>query len=79
MTEEETKNRLKSIIERVERLEEEKRGLSADIKEIYSEAKSGGFDTKAIKAIVKLRRMDDQARRELEELIDLYKGAVGIL
>lgn len=71
--------RLKSFIERIERLEEEKQGLMEDIKEVYSEAKATGFDTKIMKKIVKLRKMDDEKRREEEEIEELYKSAIGLL
>lgn len=71
--------RLRSFIERIERLEEEKRALAADIAEIYSEAKGNGFDPKTMREIVKLRRMDVSAREEFEALVDLYKAALGML
>lgn len=70
--------RLQSFVERLERLEEEKTALSADIKEIYSEAKSGGFDIKILRQIVRLRKMNTADRREQEELLDLYKNALGM-
>lgn len=70
--------RLKSFIERVERLEEEKAALSEDIKEVYAEAKGVGFDTKIIRKIISIRKMDPEKRREEEELLDLYKSAIGI-
>ncbi len=71
--------RLVSFIERVERLEEEKAALMEDIKEIYAEAKGVGFDVKTIRKIVALRKMDSEKRRESEELLELYKSAVGML
>ena len=71
--------RLLSFMERVERLEEEKTALMEDIKEIYAEAKGIGYDVKTIRKIVALRKMDGEARRESEELLDLYKTAVGML
>lgn len=71
-------DRLKSFIERIERLEEEKAALQADIKEVYSEAKSTGFETKIMKEIVKLRKKDAHTRKEEEQLLDLYKRAVGM-
>jgi uncharacterized protein (UPF0335 family) len=74
----ETKERLKSIIERVERLEEEKAALAEDIKEIYAEAKGNGFDTKALKQIVKIRKMDEQKRKEEQEILELYLSAIGM-
>lgn len=70
--------RLKSYLERIERLEEEKKALADDIKDIYAEAKGVGFDAKTIRAIVKLRKMDTEKRREAEELLELYKAAVGL-
>ena len=70
--------RLQSFVERLERLEEEKTSLSADIKEVYSEAKSGGFDIKILRQIVRLRKMNTSDRQEQEELLDLYKNALGM-
>lgn len=74
----ETKELIKSYCERVERLEEEKAVLVEDIKEVFAEAKANGFDTKALKKVIKLRAMDEQKRREEEELLELYKNAVGL-
>ncbi len=71
-------DRLKSLIERVERLEEEKAALTADIREVYAEAKATGFDTKIMRQVVKLRKMDSNDRQEQEELLELYKRAVGL-
>jgi uncharacterized protein (UPF0335 family) len=71
--------RLKSFIERIERLEEEKRGLSGDIKEVYAEAKGSGFEPKIMRQIVKLRRMDKADVDEEESLLDLYKRALGMI
>ncbi|MBN8520848.1 MAG: DUF2312 domain-containing protein [Alphaproteobacteria bacterium] len=70
--------RLKSFLDRIERLEEEKSGLSDDIKDIYAEAKSTGFDTKTMRKIMRLRKMDVEKRREEEELLELYKSAIGL-
>jgi uncharacterized protein (UPF0335 family) len=70
--------RLKSYLDRIERLEEEKKGLADDIKVIYAEAKGVGFDTKTIRTLVKLRKMDTNKRHEEEELLELYKSAVGL-
>lgn len=70
--------RLKSFLDRVERLEEEKKGLADDIKEIYAEAKSCGFDVKTMRKILKLRKMETDKRREEEELVELYKAAIGL-
>ncbi|MDE0941722.1 MAG: DUF2312 domain-containing protein [Alphaproteobacteria bacterium] len=71
-------DRLRQFIERVERLEEEKTALSADVREVYSEAKSVGFDPKIMRAIVKLRKMNDADQQEMEALIDTYKHALGM-
>ena len=70
--------RLKSFIERIERLEEEKAGLAADIKEVFAEAKGTGFDIKIIRQILKIRKMDTQDRREQEDLLTLYMQALGM-
>lgn len=70
--------RLKAFIERVERLEEEKQAISEDIKEVFGEAKSTGFDVKIMRRIIKLRKMDTQKRREEDEILDLYKAAIGL-
>ncbi len=71
-------DRLKQLIERIERLEEEKAGLADDIRDVYAEAKSAGFETKIMRQIIKLRKMDSQKRIEQEELLDLYKSAIGL-
>ena len=71
-------DRLKSFIERVERLEEEKAAIAGDVKEVYAEAKSSGFDTKIMRQIVKLRKMEAHDREEQEQLLDLYKQAIGL-
>ena len=73
-----TAGRLRSIIERVERLEEEKAALTADIREVYSEAKSDGFDTKIMRQFVRMRKIDSQDRQEQEAILDLYKSALGM-
>lgn len=69
---------LRAFIERVERLHEERKALSKDISEVYGEAKSSGFDPKAMKEVVKLRGMDRDKRIEHETLVDLYRNAVGL-
>ncbi len=69
---------LRSIIERVERLEEEKQTIADDIKDIYAEAKGNGFDVKAIRTIVRLRKKDQAEREEEETILDLYKSALGM-
>ena len=71
-------DRLRSFIERIERLEEEKAALTGDIREVYAEAKSTGFDTKIMRQIDRLRKMEHADRREQEELLDLYKQALGM-
>ena len=71
--------RLKSFLDRIERLEEEKSELAEDIKEVYAEAKSVGFDVKTMRKVIKLRKMDTEKRREEDELLELYKAAVGIV
>lgn len=71
--------RLKSFIERLERLEEEKAGLADDIKDVYAEAKGVGFDTKTMRKIISLRKLDTDKRREAEELLELYKTAIGMV
>jgi len=72
-------DRLKSFIERIERLEEEKAAIAGDIKEVYSEAKSSGFETKIMRQIVRLRKMEAQERAEQEQLLDVYKQAIGMI
>jgi uncharacterized protein (UPF0335 family) len=73
------KDQLKSFINRIERLEEERAALSADIKEVYSEAKGTGFDTKIMRQIIKIRKMDKDELDEQETLLDVYKRALGML
>lgn len=70
--------RLKAYLDRIERLEEEKSGIADDIKDIYAEAKGTGFDVKTMRKLVRLRKMDAEKRREEDELLELYKAAVGI-
>ncbi|CCZ22833.1 uPF0335 protein AZOBR_100079 [Acetobacter sp. CAG:977] len=70
--------RLLSYIERIERIEEEKKALQNDIKEIFEEAKSANFDIKAMKKILKLRKMDESDRQEEEFILDTYKHALGL-
>lgn len=71
--------RLRSFVERIERLEEEKAALAEDIKEIYAELKGVGFDAKTVRKVVGLRKLDGEKRREAEELLDLYKTAIGMV
>jgi len=70
--------RLKAFIERIERLEEEKAALGEDVKDIYAESKAVGFDTKIIRKVIRLRKMDAEKRREEDELLELYKSAIGL-
>lgn len=69
---------LRSYIDRIERLEEEKAGLAADIREIYAEAKGNGFDARTMRKIVTLRKLDQSERNEQEALLDLYRRALGM-
>jgi len=69
---------LQLLVERIERLEEEKKGIAEDIKDVYLEAKSRGFDAKIIRQIVRLRAMDPDARREQRYLVDAYASAIGL-
>lgn len=69
---------LRLFIERVERLEEEKKGIAEDIRDVYGEAKSQGFDTKTMRTMVKLRRMEKSARQEMRALEDTYAHALGL-
>ena len=71
--------RLRSFIERIERLEEEKAALAADIREVYSEAKGSGFDPKIMRHIVKLRKLDEADRSEQEAVLEVYLSALGML
>ena len=70
---------LKTILERIERLEEDKAAVMADLKEVYAEAKGNGFDTKIIRKVVRIRKMDRAKRQEEDALIDLYLSAIGEL
>lgn len=70
--------RLKAFIERIERLEEEKAALAEDIKDIFAESKAVGFDTKTMRKVIRLRKMDREKRNEEEELLELYKAAIGL-
>lgn len=69
---------LRSFIERIERLEEEKKAIAADIKEVYAEAKGTGFDTKIMRKVVTLRKKDAAERQEEEAILDLYLSALGM-
>ena len=70
-------DRLRSFIERIERLEEEKAALAGDIRDVYAEAKGEGFDAKVMRQVVRLRKMDSSDRQEQEALLDLYLHALG--
>jgi uncharacterized protein (UPF0335 family) len=71
-------DQLKAFIERIERLEEEKAGIAGDIKEIFAEAKGSGFDTKAMRKIISLRKKDHSERQEEEAILELYMQALGM-
>lgn len=71
-------DRLRSIIERVERLEEERKALAGDIKDIFSEAKSAGFDVKVVRQIIKIRKQEPAEVEEQETLLDIYRRALGM-
>ena len=71
-------DRLRSIVERIERLEEERKALASDVKDIYAEAKSAGFDTKVVRQIISIRKKEPAEVEEQETLLDLYKRALGM-
>lgn len=73
-----TDDRLRLLIERIERLDEEKKGISDDIKDVFAEAKGVGYDVKVMRDVIKLRKMAPDDRREREAILDLYKAALGI-
>ena len=73
------KDQLKSVIERVERLEEEKKTIADDIRDVYAEAKGNGFDVKALRTIVRLRKQDANERAEQETILETYMQALGML
>ena len=73
------KGQLKAIIERIEKLEEEKKTISDDIKDVYGEAKGNGFDVKALRTIVRLRKQDANERQEQETILETYMQALGML
>ncbi len=70
--------RLKLLIERIERLEEEKKGMADDIRDVYAEAKAVGYDPKVMRKVVSLRKMDNADRREQDDLLEVYKSALGM-
>ena len=69
---------LRLLIERIERLEEEKKAIGDDVKDVYGEAKARGYDTKTMRAIIRLRKMEKHVREEAEALLDTYKAALGL-
>ena len=73
-----TDNRLRLLIERIETLEGEKRGIAEDIKDVYSEAKATGYDAKILRAVIRLRRMKPDDRAEYQAVLDTYMAALGI-
>jgi uncharacterized protein (UPF0335 family) len=73
------KDQLKAFVERIERLEEEKKTISDDIRDVYAEAKGNGFDVKALRTIVRLRKQDADERREHETILETYMHALGML
>lgn len=72
------KDQLRAYVERIERLTEDKKAVSSDIRDVYAEAKGTGFDTKALRAVVKLRGMDKMERQEQESILDTYMVALGL-
>jgi uncharacterized protein (UPF0335 family) len=73
------RDQLKAIVERIERLEEEKQALAGDIRDVYAEAKANGFDTKTLRQVVRLRKQDAHERQEQDALLDLYLNALGMI
>lgn len=73
-----TAGQLKAFVERIERLEEERKTITADIKDVMSEAKANGFDTKVLAKVLSLRKQDEQERKEQDEILDLYLQALGM-
>jgi uncharacterized protein (UPF0335 family) len=73
------KDQLKAFIERVERLEEEKKAIADDIRDVYAEAKGNGFDVKALRHLVRLRKLDVNERKEFEAIVETYMAALGML
>lgn len=69
---------LRLLIERIERLEEEKKAIADDVKDVYAEAKACGYDTKTMRAIIRLRKMENHVREEAEALLETYKAALGL-
>ena len=73
------KDQLRSIIERIERLEEEKKTISDDIRDVYAESKGNGFDVKALRAVIRLRKQDPNERQEQETILETYMQALGMI
>lgn len=71
-------DQLRAFVERIERLEEEKKALNDDIKDVYAEAKGNGYDVKVLRQVVRLRKQDSNERQEMESLLDLYLHALGM-
>lgn len=69
---------LRLLIERIERLEEEKKGIADDVRDVYAEAKARGYDTKTMRMIVRLRKMETHQRQEMDALLDTYRAALGL-
>ncbi|MCW3837840.1 DUF2312 domain-containing protein [Sphingomonas canadensis] len=78
MTDNISADRLRLFIERIERLEEEKRGIADDIKDVFAEAKATGFDAKAMRVVIRLRRMEKHHRDEMDAIVDTYRAALGM-
>ncbi len=78
MAEQAADERLRLLIERIERLEEEKKGIGDDIKDVYLEAKSAGYDPKAMRQVIRIRKMKPDDRKEMEAILDVYLTALGI-
>ena len=77
-TESVAQDQLRAFVERIERMEEEKKAISDDIKEIYAEAKGNGFDTKVLRQVIRIRKQDRSERLEQEAILDLYLAALGM-
>ena len=73
------KDQLKAIVERVERLEEEKKAIADDIRDVFAEAKGNGYDVKALRTVIRLRKQDKQEREEQEAILDTYLQALGMI
>jgi uncharacterized protein (UPF0335 family) len=73
------KDQLKAVVERIERLEEEKKGIADDIRDVYAEAKGNGYDVKALRTVIRLRKQDQSERREQEAVLETYMHALGMV